>query len=236
MNINVTKKELRKIVRENIAMRMTMDRMMKSDKDFSEPKYQGEPRKRKPHDPITKADVIKGSFEGTTSDRAELTKKLKKKIEKLIDQGYEKNVPSNWRDVLSHNDGDTLHALSKVVFPGFFGTIKRTLFPEQQLRRIIRQEILKEYGGMSRNDLPPRSSNYYEMAKALDIGVLDLDNIAYDLGFRDFRDMDASISPRALAERDPESFAVAVQDSSLAGARMGPNEILELVGAVGRVY
>ena len=110
---------------------------------------------------------------------------------------------------------------------------------KRQLRRIVRQNLLKEYygsGGGPSNNLPPRSSNYYEMAKALDIGVMDLDNIAYDLGFRDFRDMDISISPKALAERDPTSFAVAVQDSSMAAARMGPNEILELVGAAGRVY
>ena len=108
-----------------------------------------------------------------------------------------------------------------------------------QLRRIIRESLMREYygsRGAPSNDLPPRDSNYYEMARALDIGVLDLDNIAYDLGFRDFRDMDASISPKALAERDPENFAIAVQDSSMAGARMGPNEILELVGATGRVY
>jgi len=110
---------------------------------------------------------------------------------------------------------------------------------KRQLRRIVRENLLKEYygpGGGPSNNLPPRSSNYYEMAKALDIGVMDLDNIAYDLGFRDFRDMDISISPKALAERDPESFAVAVQDSSAMGMNMGPNEILELVGAAGRVY
>ena len=110
---------------------------------------------------------------------------------------------------------------------------------KRQLRSIIKEEMIKEYYGMGggpSNDLPPRSSNWHSMAKALDIGVLDLDNIAYDLGFRDFRDMDASISPKALAERDPESFAVAVQDSSAMGMNMGPNEIFELVGAVGRVY
>ena len=146
--MKISKRQLKRIIRENMAMRMTMDRMMQSDKDYSEPKYQSGSRKRKPSDPITKADVVKGSFKGTSSDRASLTKKLKDKIEKLIDQGYEKNVPSNWKDVLSHNDGDTLHALSKVVFPGFFGTLKRTLFPEgitteSQLRRIIR-EVIKE--------------------------------------------------------------------------------------------
>ena len=48
--------------------------------------------------------------------------------------------------------------------------------------------------------------------------------------------MDISITPKALAERDPENFAVAVQDSSMKGMDMGPNEILELVGAEGRVY
>ena len=107
---------------------------------------------------------------------------------------------------------------------------------ERKLRQLIREELMKEYGGMPMNDLPKKSSPYYDLAKKLDIGTLDLDNIAYDLGFTDFRDMERSIDPKTLAERDPESFAVAVQDSSLRGADMGPNEILELVGAEGRVY
>ena len=94
---------------------------------------------------------------------------------------------------------------------------------------------INEYGP-NHNALPPKDSSWYPMAKELDIGELDLDNIAYDLGFTDFRDMDISIAPKELAERDPESFAVAVQDSSAFGANMGPNEILELVGAEGRVY
>ena len=110
---------------------------------------------------------------------------------------------------------------------------------ERKLRRIIKEALMKEYYGMGggpSNDLPKKSSPYYDMAKKLDIGTLDLDNIAYDLGFRDFRDMERTIDPKKLAERDPESFAVAVQDSSIAAADMGPNEILELVGAIGRVY
>lgn len=157
-------------------MRMTMDRMMKSDKDYSEPKYQSGSRKRKPSDPITKADVVKGSFEGTSSDRAALTKKLKDKIEKLIDQGYEKNVPSNWKDVLSHNDGDTLHALSKVVFPGFFGTLKRTLFPEgitieRQLRRIIREERAKVLAEQKPSEMSMHdAAEYYEKQRSTSMG------------------------------------------------------------------
>jgi len=108
-----------------------------------------------------------------------------------------------------------------------------------KLRKLIREELMKEYYGMGggpSNDLPKKDSPYYDMAKKLDIGTLDLDNIAYDLGFTDFRDMERSIDPKKLAERDPSSFAVAVQDSSMRGAGMGPNEILELVGAVGRAY
>ena len=105
------------------------------------------------------------------------------------------------------------------------------------LRSVIRKRILKEYGGMPpSNDLPPKSSNYYDLAVALDIGTMDLDELAYILGFRDFREMDISISPKALAERDPEAFVMAVQDSSLRGEDMGPNEILELVGAKSRVF
>lgn len=107
---------------------------------------------------------------------------------------------------------------------------------KKELRQLIREELMKEYGGMAMNDLPKKDSPYYDMARKLDIGTMDLDNIAYDLGFRDFRDMERSIDPKSLAERDPESFAVAVQDSSIAGSKMGPNEILELVGAVGRAY
>ena len=86
---------------------------------------------------------------------------------------------------------------------------------KRQLRRIIKEELMKEYGGMPMNDLPKKSSPYYDMAKKLDIGTMDLDNIAYDLGFRDFLDMERTIDPKKLAERDPESFAVAVQDLSL---------------------
>jgi len=107
---------------------------------------------------------------------------------------------------------------------------------ESKLRSVIRETIsmMNEYGQM--NDAPPADSNWRRFSDALDIGVLDLDKIAYEFGFRNFRDMDASITPLTLAERNPEEFVVAVQDASLAGSRMGPNEILELVGASKRVY
>ena len=55
-------------------------------------------------------------------------------------------------------------------------------------RRQIRR-IIKEYSAR-RNAPPPRNSNWRALADVLDVGVLDLDEIAYDLGFRDFLDMD----------------------------------------------
>jgi len=96
---------------------------------------------------------------------------------------------------------------------------------EKRLRSAIRKQlILLEYGG---NPLPPSDSNWNSFARALDIGTLDLDNIAYDLGFVDFHDMDASITPRVLARRDPEAFVTAVQNHSLAGAGMSHDEIID---------
>jgi len=93
------------------------------------------------------------------------------------------------------------------------------------LRRIIREEkrnLLNEYG----NPPPSRQSNWRGFADALDIGVLDLDEIAYNLGFQDFRDMDASITPRVLSKRDPNSFLAAVRDFALSADGLDDREIL----------
>ena len=92
------------------------------------------------------------------------------------------------------------------------------------------RQILKEYG--YGNGAPPRDSNWRSFADALDIGVLDLDAMAYDLGFMDFRDMDISISPRSLAKRDPASFIAAAQASSMRAQDMSPNEILAAAAVV----
>jgi hypothetical protein len=97
---------------------------------------------------------------------------------------------------------------------------------KRQIRRIIKEEIvrsLNEYG----NPPPPSDSNWNSFAKAIDVGVLDLDSIAYDLGFTNFHDMDQSITPRVLALRDPETFVTAVQNHALAGSDMGSDEIMD---------
>jgi len=107
---------------------------------------------------------------------------------------------------------------------------------KRQLKRIIREEyskLIKEsswdskstHGGRSPmrkpigtygqqiidaqrgNQLPPQSSNWYGFAQALDIGVLDLDELAYDLGFKSFAHLDAAISPRGLSQSKAEEVA-----------------------------
>lgn len=99
------------------------------------------------------------------------------------------------------------------------------------VKQIIKEEVqraINEYGGRSTNEPPPRDSNWSAFANGLDIGTLDLDNMAYGLGFRDFQDMDISITPRDLAKRDPNSFVKAAQESSLRAEDMSPNEILSI--------
>ena len=105
---------------------------------------------------------------------------------------------------------------------------------KRQLKKLIGEEIQRESwrGG---NPPPSRDSNWRGFADALDIGVLDLDEIAYELGYRDFLDMDISISPRSLADRDPRKFVMAVQAHSLAGEDLRRDQILTHADARGGV-
>ena len=99
---------------------------------------------------------------------------------------------------------------------------------KSKIRNIIR-EALNEYG----NPPPSRESNWRQFADELDIGTLDLDNMAYGLGFGDFYDMDISISPSRLADRDTQSFIQAVRDSSVRAEDMSDAEILTAANASG---
>ena len=107
---------------------------------------------------------------------------------------------------------------------------------KRQLRRIIKEGVARALHeqntytmrGSARGDPPPPSdSNWSDFAAALDIGVLDLDEMAYDLGFSNFHDMDQSISPAVLAERDPQRFAAAAQASSMRAMDMSHSDILD---------
>ena len=115
---------------------------------------------------------------------------------------------------------------------------------ERKLRTLIRKSILKEYGDSTYrygsapargNATLPTDSSWFEFAKALDIGVLDLDDMAYDLGFSDFKDMDISIAPGDLAKRDPVSFAAAARESSMLAQDMSDNQILGAANMPGMV-
>jgi hypothetical protein len=106
----------------------------------------------------------------------------------------------------------------------------------QNLRKIIREELrILEYGPGGGNPPPPRDSNWRAFADAIDVGTLDLDELAYELGFRDFVDMDISISPRSLADRDSRKFVQAVQDTSMMAQDMSPDEILTHANATGGI-
>jgi hypothetical protein len=106
---------------------------------------------------------------------------------------------------------------------------------KETVKNLIKEEVrrvINEYGQVN-NDPPPRESNWSDFAKGIDVGVLDLDTIAYDLGFRDFADMDISMTPRDLASRDPERFVQVVRDSSVMALNMSPDEILTYADARG---
>ena len=105
---------------------------------------------------------------------------------------------------------------------------------KRKLRTLIRRSILKEYGP-NRNAAPPSDSSWREFADAMDIGILDLDDMAYELGFSDFRDMDISISPGALAKRGPDLFVQAAQNSSMAAMDMSANQILSFANMPGMI-
>lgn len=73
------------------------------------------------------------------------------------------------------------------------------------------------------NRQPSFKSNWADFAKVADVGELDLDAIAYDTGYDNFRNLDMSVSPRTIAkERGTPSgslrfrkFAKAIREHSL---------------------
>ena len=105
---------------------------------------------------------------------------------------------------------------------------------EKKIRAFVRKQLLREMGARG-NQPPPNDSNWKAFADALDVGVLDLDAMAYDLGFSDFVDMDISISPRDLAKRDPEKFVAAAQESSMRAQDMSRDQILGAADMQGMV-
>jgi len=79
------------------------------------------------------------------------------------------------------------------------------------------------------NPLPPKDSNWYEFATTFDIGILDLDKLAYLLNLKNFRNMDISISPKNLYGRDPKKFTNALKSSSLKAEDMSFSQIQKAI-------
>ena len=79
------------------------------------------------------------------------------------------------------------------------------------------------------NELPPKDSNWYSFATVFDVGILDLNKFAYLMNFDDFADLDISISPKSLFERDKEKFAQALRQSSVKVEDMTDSEIQSVI-------
>ena len=127
--MKITKRQLKRIVQENMAMRMTMDRMRKSGGDsYSEPRAKRPAQKRSGNEPITRNHIVKNAFKGTSSDRAKLGKELKDQIDKMIASGKEDQIPSNWRDILSLSNGDQMLALKQAINPGILKKMGRFMW------------------------------------------------------------------------------------------------------------
>jgi len=84
----------------------------------------------------------------------------------------------------------------------------------------------KKFDKLRKSNLaPPKDSNWFEFANLFDIGVLDLDELADSFRFKDFEDLDVSISPKDLFKRNPKKFTIALKGASLKASDMSDNEI-----------
>jgi len=73
--------------------------------------------------------------------------------------------------------------------------------------------------------LKDKSSNWYAFSNDMDMGILDLDALAIDMGYNGFQDMDASINPSRLHAKKKAKFIKSLKNNSLAAARMSDSAI-----------
>jgi len=81
------------------------------------------------------------------------------------------------------------------------------------------------------NDLP-KDSNWTDFASMFDIGVLDLDKFAYLMKFKNFENLDMSISPKDLLRKKGKKFIEALRDSSLKANKMSDKEIINSINSL----
>jgi hypothetical protein len=96
---------------------------------------------------------------------------------------------------------------------------------ENYIKRIVKKTLL-EYNG---NPKPSKKSNWYKFAELFDMGTLDLHAFADRIGYRDFHDLDISISPLTLYTKNEDKFIDALQKSSLIAEDMNEYEISSLI-------
>jgi len=100
--------------------------------------------------------------------------------------------------------------------------------------RSMRSEKTSSRHEERRGNQGPKNSNWSGFAHKLDIGTLDLDNIANDMGFEDFQHMDISINPRNLSsprrKHRQKKFLAAVREHSTKAEKMSDAEILGAAG------
>lgn len=78
------------------------------------------------------------------------------------------------------------------------------------------------------NEMPPKT-NWSDFAEEFNIGISDMDVFANILGYRDFEDLDISISPKSLFKRDPRKFTKAIQKSALSARDFDVDDVKEIV-------
>jgi len=75
----------------------------------------------------------------------------------------------------------------------------------------------------------PSETSWSSLAKRVNIGVLDLDSFADDMGYCDFDDLEISIDPKSLYRRNPKKFSSALRRNSLKGEKYSTDRIGKLV-------
>jgi hypothetical protein len=209
--MKITKHQLRKIIRESSSYEEIMRIRNSGDYEWQDMEYEVVDLMRSMQT-FSAQDVIDIMYDALDAEDRE-------------DSGF-------WHMMLS--DGGHLYE----ALDGLKATADEEYDPDRpmeeshsrnKIRKIVRESIVQEYGRS--NSPPPRDSNWRAFADNFDIGVLDLDAIAYDLGFQDFRDMDRAITPRRLAMRDQRAFITALQDSSGMALDLSDNEILRIATA-----
>ena len=180
--MKITEKELRQRIRESFVLQ-TMNNSAVDD--IVADRMDSKPKKRKVGD----IEVVDGAFDGTTSDRAALSKELKAAIEKAKEDGTD--IPAGAEEIIAKGDGDELLALRGVMKPSFLKRVMGILFPEgiqheerrkmkitkRQLRRIIKEEKAKLLNeAMTQNDVEATFMQMNEMTEEL-LSALDTGGI-----------------------------------------------------------